>query len=66
VAVTADHSTSCARKAHTDGPVPLLISGGGVSSDSVDSYGESASRRGALGHLMGPEIMPNLVELSRS
>ena len=31
VAVTADHSTSCARKAHTDGPVPLLVSGGGVS-----------------------------------
>ncbi len=30
VAVTADHSTSCARKAHTDGPVPLLISGAGI------------------------------------
>ena len=66
VAVTADHSTSCARKAHTDGPVPLLISGGGVSADAVQTYGETASRQGALGHLMGPEIMPNLVELSRS
>ncbi|HJR45407.1 MAG TPA: alkaline phosphatase family protein [Actinomycetota bacterium] len=66
VAVTADHSTSCARKAHTDGPVPLLISGGGVSSDSVDSYGETASRGGALGHLLGPQIMPNLVDLARS
>ncbi|CAN5592758.1 alkaline phosphatase family protein [soil metagenome] len=65
VAVTADHSTSCARKAHTDGPVPLLISGGGVSADGVDTYGESASRNGALGHLMGPEIVPNLVKLSR-
>ena len=66
VAVTADHSTSCARKAHTDGPVPLLVSGGGVSSDSVDSYGERASRKGAIGHLLGPEIMPNLVSLARS
>ena len=66
VAVTADHSTSCARKAHTDGPVPLLISGGSVSSDSVDSYGETASRRGAMGHLAGVEIMPNLVELARA
>jgi len=65
VAVTADHSTSCARKAHTDGPVPLLVSGGGVSSDNVSSYGESASRHGALGHLKGPEIMPNLVELAK-
>lgn len=65
VAVTADHSTSCARKAHTDGPVPLLVSGGGVSSDAVDSYGETASRRGGLGHLLGPQIMPNLVELTK-
>lgn len=65
VGVTADHSTSCARKAHTDGPVPLLISGGTIGSDSVESYGESASLRGVLGHLMGPEIMPNLVKLAR-
>jgi 2,3-bisphosphoglycerate-independent phosphoglycerate mutase len=65
VAVTADHSTSCARKAHTDGPVPLLISGAGITADGVDTFGETASRNGALGHLMGPEIMTNLVELSR-
>ena len=65
VAVTADHSTSCARKAHTDGPVPLLVAGGNIRSDGVESYGETASRRGSLGHLMGPEIMPNLVSLAR-
>ena len=65
VAVTADHSTSCARKAHTDGPVPLLVAGGGTSPDGVETYGESASRRGSLGHLMGPEIMPNLVRLAK-
>ncbi len=66
LAVTADHSTSCARKAHTDTPVPLLVSGGSVSADGVESFGESASRRGAMGHLFGPEIMPNLVSLARS
>jgi len=65
VAVTADHSTSCARKAHTDGPVPLLVCGGGASADGVTTYGETASRNGAMGHLMGPEIMPNLVALAR-
>jgi 2,3-bisphosphoglycerate-independent phosphoglycerate mutase len=66
VAVTADHSTSCTRKAHTDGPVPLLVAGGNVSPDAVDSYGETASRSGAIGHLLGPEIMPNLVDLARA
>lgn len=65
VAVTADHSTSCARKAHTDGPVPLLVSGGGVSPDGVQTYGETASREGSIGHLKGPEIMPNLVALAK-
>ncbi len=65
VAVTADHSTSCVRKAHTDAPVPLLIAGAGVSPDGVDSFGETATRDGAIGHLMGPQIMPRLVELAR-
>src|ERR687891_170042 len=63
VAVTADHSTSCARKAHTDGPVPLVIAGRGVTSDSVKSYGERAAEDGALGALLGVEIMPRLVDL---
>lgn len=65
VAVTADHSTSCARKAHTDGPVPLLVAGGSARSDGIQTYGETAAREGSLGHLMGPEIMPNLVSLAR-
>jgi 2,3-bisphosphoglycerate-independent phosphoglycerate mutase len=65
VAVTADHSTSCARRSHTDDPVPLVVAGGGVSSDSVATFGERAARRGAIGHLMGPEIMPQLVQLAR-
>jgi 2,3-bisphosphoglycerate-independent phosphoglycerate mutase len=65
LAVTADHSTSCARKAHTDGPVPLLVAGGNISPDGVNSFGETASRSGSLGHLKGTEIMPNLVKLAR-
>ncbi|HVL64514.1 MAG TPA: alkaline phosphatase family protein [Actinomycetota bacterium] len=65
VAVTADHSTSCIRKAHTDGPVPLLVSGGNVTADRVDVYGETAARHGSLGHLLGPQIMPNLVDAAR-
>jgi len=64
VAVTADHSTSCARKSHTDDPVPLLVAGGGVSSDGVNGFGESEARSGAIGHLIGPQIMPRLVRLA--
>jgi 2,3-bisphosphoglycerate-independent phosphoglycerate mutase len=63
VAVTSDHSTSCPRKAHTDGPVPLLVAGAGIDSDSVSAYGERASRDGSLGMLQGRDIMPALVRM---
>jgi 2,3-bisphosphoglycerate-independent phosphoglycerate mutase len=65
IAVTADHSTSCLRKAHTADPVPLLVVGPGVSSDSSESFGESAARAGSLGTLNGTEIVPRLVGLLR-
>jgi 2,3-bisphosphoglycerate-independent phosphoglycerate mutase len=65
VAVTADHSTSCARKAHTDDPVPLLVAGRGVSSDAVATFGERAAARGAIGQLEGVQIVPLLLDVLR-
>jgi 2,3-bisphosphoglycerate-independent phosphoglycerate mutase len=66
IAVTADHSTSCPRKAHTDDPVPLVVAGPGVSSDAPAKFGERASREGSLGALRGVDILPNLVEVLRA
>lgn len=65
VAVTADHSTSCVRKAHTAEPVPLLVSGGGVPPDGTPTFGEHAAAEGALGRLRGVEIVPRLTDLLR-
>jgi 2,3-bisphosphoglycerate-independent phosphoglycerate mutase len=65
VAVTADHSTSCLRKAHTDDPVPLVVAGGTVTPDGSPSYGETVAATGSLGTLRGPEIVPMLVGLMR-
>jgi 2,3-bisphosphoglycerate-independent phosphoglycerate mutase len=36
-----------------------------VGSDAVTSYGESAARSGAIGHIKGTEIMPSLVQAAR-
>jgi 2,3-bisphosphoglycerate-independent phosphoglycerate mutase len=66
VAVTADHATSCVRRAHTADPVPLLVSGGPVRPDGTESYGERACATGSLGHLRGVEILPRLAELLRT
>ena len=63
VGVTADHSTSCIRKAHTADPVPLVVSGGPVRSDGSDAFGERACAGGSLGELRGPQILPLIVEL---
>jgi 2,3-bisphosphoglycerate-independent phosphoglycerate mutase len=63
VAVTADHATSCLRKAHTADPVPLLVCGAGVGSDGSDAYGERACAAGSLGELRGIEILPRLTKL---
>jgi 2,3-bisphosphoglycerate-independent phosphoglycerate mutase len=63
VAVTADHSTSCLRKAHTADPVPIVVAGGGVRADGVESFGERAAADGTIGHIRGVEILPRLVAL---
>jgi 2,3-bisphosphoglycerate-independent phosphoglycerate mutase len=66
VAVTADHATSCLRKAHTADPVPLLASGGPVAPDGITEFGERACSAGSLGQLLGPQILPRLSALVRS
>ncbi len=63
VAVTADHATSCLRKAHTADPVPLLVSGGPVQPDGSSSFGERSCQDGSLGLLRGPQVFPRLAEL---
>ena len=65
VAVTADHATSCVRKAHTADPVPLLVSGAGVQPDGSEAFGERICAAGSLGRLLGPEILPRLADLLR-
>lgn len=65
LAVTADHATSCLRKAHTAEPVPLLVAGPGVITDATASFGERAAATGRLGTMRGVDILPQLVSLLR-
>ncbi len=65
IAVTADHSTPCALKAHSDDPVPLLVVGGPVQADGSTSFTEQQCEKGSLGEMQGDELLPMLVELSK-
>lgn len=62
IAVTADHSTPCKKKAHSDDPVPLLLYSSSKRGDGFDIFGESNCRRGSLRELIGHQLMPLLVE----
>jgi 2,3-bisphosphoglycerate-independent phosphoglycerate mutase len=65
VAVTADHSTSCVRRAHTAEPVPFVVSGAGIRPDGSEAFGERACAAGSLGALRGIDILPRLTNLMR-
>jgi 2,3-bisphosphoglycerate-independent phosphoglycerate mutase len=65
VAVTADHATSCLRRAHTADPVPLVVAGGPVDPDGSPAFGETACSQGSLGLLRGVQILPRISELVR-
>lgn len=41
VAVTADHSTPCELKAHSNDPVPFLVAGANISEKGVKKFGET-------------------------
>jgi 2,3-bisphosphoglycerate-independent phosphoglycerate mutase len=65
LAVTADHSTSCIRKAHTAAPVPLLVAGPGIPADASETFGERVAASGRLGTMHGVDILPRLIDLLR-
>ena len=66
VTVTADHSTPCEHKAHTDDPVPILISGGNIRPDGSESFSERVAEKGSIGLLeKGTEFVPLLIRKSR-
>lgn len=63
IVVTGDHATPCVNKAHSEDPVPILITGGSVKADDVKKFNEVDCKNGALGELKGLEVMPKVMEI---
>lgn len=51
LAFGADHSTPCGLGEHSGDPVPVFLSGPGLRTDSVASYGERSCACGGLGRI---------------
>lgn len=63
IVVSADHSTPCINKAHSDDPVPLLISGIRTRPDSTTRMTESQARRGRVGMLQGYQVLAAAIDV---
>jgi len=60
--ISGDHSTPCIKKAHTDDPIPIIISGEGIVKDSTTRFTESNSKRGSLGKIYGYQVLDTAVK----
>lgn len=67
ICITADHATPCIAKAHTDNPVPLLITGPRINSNGSLRFTEFYAAKGKLGPLRhGYEILPLVNRLMKT
>ncbi len=63
IVVCADHSTPCSIRDHSADPVPLVIWGDGVRTDSVMHFDEIACAEGGLNRISGHSLMPIICDL---
>jgi 2,3-bisphosphoglycerate-independent phosphoglycerate mutase len=65
IVVSGDHSTPCIKKSHTDDPVPLLISSKTIRNTKVQRFTESYAKTGAVGSIMGYEVLNKTLGIIR-
>jgi len=66
IVVSADHSTPCINKGHSDDPVPVLISGDFIKSDETVRMTEKEAKRGTIGLIAGAEVVGTALKLIKS
>ncbi|MEJ7702495.1 MAG: alkaline phosphatase family protein [Geodermatophilaceae bacterium] len=63
VLVTGDHATPAVPGLiHSGDPVPFVLAGPAVRPDQVSSFGEEQCEQGRMGHLVGSDVMPMLLD----
>lgn len=63
IVVSADHSTPCINKGHSDDPVPVLVSGDMVKKDNSVRYTEMNAKIGSIGLLEGAQVVKTAIQL---
>ena len=66
IVISADHSTPCINKGHSDDPVPVLVSGDFIKKDGTTRMTEEQAKKGSIGLLQGAEVVEKSLELIKS
>jgi 2,3-bisphosphoglycerate-independent phosphoglycerate mutase len=66
IMISADHSTPCINKGHSDDPVPVVISGDFIKNDGTTRMTEEQAKKGSVGLLQGAEVVSKSIELIKS
>jgi 2,3-bisphosphoglycerate-independent phosphoglycerate mutase len=66
VVISADHSTPCINKGHSDDPVPLLVSGDSIKNDGTVRVTEKEAKKGSLGLIEGAQVVKTSLDLIKS
>ncbi|MBT8243012.1 MAG: 2,3-bisphosphoglycerate-independent phosphoglycerate mutase [Nitrosopumilus sp.] len=66
IVISADHSTPCINKGHSDDPVPVLVSGNFIKNDGTTRMTEEQAKKGSIGLLQGAEVVDKSLELIKS
>jgi 2,3-bisphosphoglycerate-independent phosphoglycerate mutase len=66
IIISADHSTPCINKGHSDDPVPVVVSGDFVKNDGTTRMTEEQAKKGSIGLIQGAEVVPKAIELIKS
>lgn len=66
IIISADHSTPCINKGHSDDPVPVLVSADFITNDGTTRMTEQQAKRGSMGLLAGAQVVPTVLNLIKS
>lgn len=66
IVISADHSTPCINKGHSDDPVPLLVSGDFIKKDKTSRFTETEAKKGSIGLIEGAEVVTSALNLIKS
>jgi len=66
VVISADHSTPCINKGHSDDPVPILVSGDAIKNDGTIRITENEAKKGSIGLIEGAQVVNTALDLIKS